>query len=418
MPSCSLSLSLSSSDQFQAISEAKEVYFSQPAQSGTLESVDNAPVGSLVWLRAQIRGGEIVDPETGVQSQQAAKLIRDVEMYQYKPISDSERRQSLETNTPPTLSTVWSSNAYGPISTLGLNMPMLTVQNPTQVELKASNFFPAGSHEQIFVDKFELDDYLASQIHDTKRVQLQSDNNFQHVYHPSERFPRYFLQSDGNYLYLRRITVDRLANNAPRYDEYGRYIPPLTQTDLDQGPPLHPSTPLILRSLEPVIGDHRISYTFIPPYPVSLLAVKSSPTTLSVYRSPRTHTALPMLYTRSKATPNEIFAKYQSGATYSIFGWTIAAWVVCFIGAILALGPIFGILSLIPVVGTAFATLGALAAVPAAFFFSLIVLALGSIPLAIILYGPVHALGLAGLAVALIGFAMTMKRDRQDAKDH
>jgi hypothetical protein len=320
------------------------------------DQVNAANEGKLVHLSGPVSTeGELTDPELGVHAQ-GVKLVRRVEMYQWKQTEKSEKRKKLgggeETVTTYTYAKDWSTDA-----------------------IDSSSFQEPGGHQNPGSFPLEANTVVADPVN------------------------------------VGAFTLS--AEQVDKLDE-GKDLP-VTQAMLEEVPePLSSQVKVSdsrfymgENSASPQVGDVRISFQVVNPATVSLVAVQTGPS-FAPYQAKAGDAIL--LVDEGNHTAAEMFQAAQSANT--VLTWIVRAggFLMMFIGLLAVFKPISVFGDVIPLVGTMLgAGLGVFS------FLLSFALSIFTIAVAWVVYRPI--LGIVLLVLALGGLfwlvSLGRKKKRQ-----
>lgn len=321
------------------------------------DAVDPAKEGKLVHVTGPVSTeGELTDPELGVQAQ-GVKLIRHVEMYQWKEEEKSEKKKKLgggeETVTTYTYQKDWSNDP-----------------------IDSSSFQESAGHENPGSFPIQANTVVADPVH-VGAFTLSSEQ------------------------------VDQLSEGKPLA---------VTEAMLEAVPePLGPQLKvsesrfyLGENPAAPQVGDVRISFELVNPATASLVGVQTGET-FAPYQAQAGDSIL--LVEEGNHTAAEMFQAAQSANT--VLTWIVRAggFLMMFIGLVAVFKPISVFGDVIPLVGTMLgAGLGIFSFLLAA------ALSILTIAVAWIFYRPLLGIGLLVLALAglfwLVWLGRKKKRQR------
>jgi len=320
------------------------------------DSVDPGHEGKLVHVSGPVSTeGALTDPDLGVEAQ-GVKLVRQVEMYQWKEEEKSEKKKKLgggeETVTTYTYSKNWSSDA-----------------------LDSSSFQEPGGHENPGSFPIQASTVVADPV-EVGAFTLSAEQVGQ--LNEGEPLP---------------VTEAMLAN-VPE--------PLSSQVQVSGGRFYMGEDPAA-----PQVGDVRISFEVVKPATVSLVGVQTGQT-FAPYQAQAGDTIL--LVDEGTHTSAEMFQSAQSANT--VLTWIVRAggFLMMFIGLLAVFKPISVFADVVPLVGTMLgAGLGVFS------FLLSFALSILTIAIAWIFYRPL--LGIVLLAVALAGLfwlvSLGRKKKRQ-----
>ena len=335
----------------QALEEGEKIVNSIEA-----DTIDLIYDDMLVHISGKTSTNDIlIDNTFGLVAQQAIKLRRIVEMYQWEEFSHSETQEeyggSTETITTYSYSKTWSE---GLIESEHFKQPQ-GHHNPAYLAISSKTWHA----KQVKLGQFILSASLVGKL-----------NNYQHLPIPPESFEK-LKEEKGANLHGQRIQLS-----------YGSYYIGKTPDD-------------------PQIGDLRINFEFVKPTIISVIAKQmgsSSGPRLTPYMT-QSGTELE-LFSEGTVSAKEMFS-------YAKLENTLLSWflrVVGFFMMFIGLGLIFEVLKIlaavIPFLGSVVEVLGSLIAFFISFILTLIV-----IGIAWLYYRPLLGISLfviAGLIFALL----------------
>lgn len=316
--------------------------------SVTADNLDAAHEGALVHVSGLASTEEtLTDPELGV-SAPALKLVRRVEMFQWREEKKSEKRKKLggseETFTTYSYSTTWSGSA---IDSSSFKQPA-DHRNPGRLPWDSRTI----TASRVTLGAFALPGDLVAQI--SSGEPLRVDQGAQ----PREAAAGLAVVDGGFYR--------------------GR----------DPG--------------APAIGDVRIRYELVKPQTVSVVAVQRG-NSFEAYQT-KTGTSILMLEEGTRAA-DAMFKSAQSKNT--LLAWLLrgGGLLLMFLGFVLLLRPIAVLGSVLPFVGSLLS--GGIGLVS---FLVALTLSLVTVSLAWLFYRPLLAIGLIGLAALAV--ALISRRHR------
>jgi|CXWL01.1.fsa_nt_gi hypothetical protein len=303
------------------------------------DRVDPGNEGKLVHVSGAVTtDGPVSDPELGVETT-ALKLIRQVEMYQWKEHESSETRKKLgggtETVTTYSYDKAWSSDV-----------------------IDSSSFQETSGHENPSSMPFESHTEVADPVH-LGAFQLSSEQ----LAELDETQP---------------LKVDQPATVELQDDPRGQLRPVDGGYYLGQDPK------------SPQIGDVRIGFEVVNPATVSTVGVQTGDT-FAAYQAAAGDTVL--LVDEGTHTAAEMFKAAQDAN--KVLTWVLRAvgWFIMFLGLLMIFKPISVVGDVVPIIGSMLgAGLGAFA------FLTSAVLSLVTIAVAWLAYRPLLGISLLALA--------------------
>lgn len=260
--------------------------------AASVERIDPANDGKLVYIAGPLRGAErLSDPRFPVQVQNAVRLIRTVEMYQWRENSRSETRTRMgggqETVTTYTYDRVWSSTLYD-----------------------STRFRQSG--------------------HDNPRGMAESSNT---VTAPQGNVGAY------------RLTPEQLQS-------FGRPVPaaidPNNPEILRHRATVRDNTIFLGNPDAPQVGNLRITFTYVPQGEVSIIG-RQDGNQIGPYQT-RAGDRIFMMEA-GRVPSQEMFRHAEEGNT--LFTWVlrIVGMVLLWIGFSMIMGPLGVLASVLPILG-------------------------------------------------------------------
>jgi Transmembrane protein 43 len=318
------------------------------------DAVDPGKEGKLVHVSGPVSTeGELVDPELGVQSQ-GVKLIRRVEMYQWKEDEKSEKKKKLgggeETVTTYTYEKSWSHDA-----------------------IDSSSFQESGGHENPGSFPIQENTVVADPVHVGSFT--LSDEQVEQL-------------SEGRPLQV----TEAMREAVPE--------PLGPQLQVSEGRFYLGETPGA-----PQVGDVRISFEVVNPETASLIGVQTGETFVA-YQAEAGDSIL--MVEEGTHTADEMFKAAQAANT--VMTWIIRAggFLMMFIGLIAVFKPLSVFADVVPLFGT---MLGAGLGI----FSFLLAAALSTVTIAVawIFYRPLLGIGLLVLALAGLFWLVSLGRKKK-----
>ena len=320
------------------------------------DAVDPGKEGKLVHVSGPVSTeGELVDPELGVQAQ-GVKLIRRVEMYQWKEDEKSEKKKKLgggeETVTTYTYEKGWSDD-----------------------EIDSSSFQETSGHENPGSFPIQANTEVADPVH-VGVFTLSSEQVGQ--------------ISEGKPLPVTETMLETVPEGDLQWQvSEGRFY-------------------LGQNSSSPQIGDVRVSFELVNPSTVSLIGVQTGET-FAAYQAEAGDAIL--LVEEGTHTAAAMFQAAQSANT--VLTWIVRAggFLMMFIGLIAVFKPISVFADVVPLVGT---MLGAGLGI----FSFLVAFALSILTIAVawVVYRPLLGIGLLVLALGGLFWLVSMGRKKKQQR--